>query len=379
MRVAQLSCYLDPARRRPAALLAAWPTLVDVAVATARAGVHVTVGQAAHENTEIKRDDVRFVFVAETAPTFLGRRLGPLGVPMPRRLAQLLRALRPDVIHLQGLSFARQARYLGSAAPNARVLVQDHADHPPRRIWQGIHRHGLARIHGVAFTSAQQASPFFDAGILRPDLRVFEIPESSSRFTPGDRAEARISTGVHGDPCLVWLANLDENKDPICILDALRMVLSKLPDVQLWMCYRNAPLLDVVKARLAADPVLARRVHLVGKQTHGRIERFLRAADFLVQGSHTEGSGFAIIEALACGTPPLVTDIPSFRTLTAHGSVGGLTKPGDAQEMAKLWLDWAGRDRNASRADARSHFERELSFEALGSRLRSAYAELMQS
>jgi glycosyltransferase involved in cell wall biosynthesis len=379
VRVAQLSCYLDPARRRPAALLAAWPTLVDVAVATARAGVHVTVGQAAHENTEIKRDDVRFVFVAETPPTFLGRRLGPLGVPMPRRLAQLLRALRPDVIHLQGLSFARQARYLGGAAPNARMLVQDHADHPPRRIWQGIHRHGLARIHGVAFTSADQAVPFFEAGLLRPGLRVFEIPESSSRFAPGDRSEARLATGIHGDPCLLWLANLDQNKDPLCVLDAVRIVVSKLPDVHLWMCYRNAPMLDVVKARLAADPALARRVHLVGKQTHGRIERYLRAADFLVQGSHSEGSGFAVIEALACGTTPLVTDIPSFRAITARGAVGALTRPGDPQAMADAWLDWAGRDREKLRADAHAHFERELSFQALGSKLRNAYTELMRT
>jgi glycosyltransferase involved in cell wall biosynthesis len=221
--------------------------------------------------------------------------------------------------------------------------------------------------------------PFFEAEVLRPDLRVFEIPESSSRFAPGDRNEARLATGLRGDPCLLWLANLDQNKDPLCILDALRIVATKLPDVQLWMCYRQAPMLDGVRARLAADPALARRVHLVAKQTHGRIERFLRAADFLVQGSHTEGSGFAVIEALACGTTPLVTDIPSFRTLTARGAHGGLAKVGDAQSMASIWLDWSQRDRETLRAEARAHFDRELSFQALGTKLRNAYDELMRA
>ncbi len=56
----------------------------------------------------------------------------------------------------------------------------------------------------------------------------------------------------------------------------------------------------------------------------------MRAADLFVLGSHREGSSFALIEALATGLTPVVTDIPSLRALTGNGAVGALWPCGDA-------------------------------------------------
>ena len=39
------------------------------------------------------------------------------------------------------------------------------------------------------------------------------------------------------------------------------------------------------------------------------------AADVFVSGSHSEGSGYALIEAMSAGVVPVVTDIPSFRAI----------------------------------------------------------------
>jgi glycosyltransferase involved in cell wall biosynthesis len=124
------------------------------------------------------------------------------------------------------------------------------------------------------------------------------------------------------------------------------------------------------------DERLSGRVHLLGAWAHARIEQLLRAADFLVSGSHIEGSGYAVIEALACGTSPLVTDIPSFRKLTRNGEVGGLVPVGDAAAMAERVVEWSARPRDPLRRAARQHFERELSFAVLGTRLRDAYMAL---
>ncbi len=213
-------------------------------------------------------------------------------------------------------------------------------------------------------------------GVLRADLPVFEVLESSSRFTPGDRDSARHTTGLHGDPCLVWVGRLDANKDPLTVLDALSRALPALPDARLWCCYTDAPLLDAVRARLAGDPALASRVRLLGALPHERVQDVLRAADFLVLGSHMEGSGYAVLEALACGTTPLVTDIPSYRRITGGGALGALSAPGDATAMACAIIEWAGRDRGALRRAARAHFDGALSFRALAEELRSAYRAL---
>ena len=86
-----------------------------------------------------------------------------------------------------------------------------------------------------------------------------------------------------------------------------------------------------------------------------------------------------MIEALACGTTPLVTDIPPFRRITGNGAAGALSSPGDSAGMAWSLLKWAKRDRVQLRRTARAHFERSLSFAAIGAELRGAYQEILRN
>lgn len=368
---------MPPERRDPEATLAAWSTQPAFAHAASRAGFEVTVVQAAWRDAVFERDGVVFHFVRERPAARWRRRLGLWATPLPWNLTRRVAQIRPHLIHLHSLSFPLHARFLGRRFPGAPVLVQDHKDAVPPRWNRSVHRFGLATIAGTAFTVRAQAKPFIDAGVLRADLPVFELLENSSRFTPGTQAEARARTGLFGDPCLLWLGHLNPNKDPLMALDALARAAPELRDPHLWCCYRTAPLLDQVVDRIATDPRLAGRVHLLGPRPREDVEDLLRAADFLVQGSHVEGSGFAVIEALACGTTPLVTDIPSLRWITGDGIVGGLCPPGDSSAMARVLVGWSARDRVALRAAARAYFERALSFEVIGAQLRTAYDALL--
>jgi glycosyltransferase involved in cell wall biosynthesis len=283
----------------------------------------------------------------------------------------------PDVIHVHGIAYPLQLAWLHtySAAP---IVVQDHATRLPHGLRRLACRWALRHVSGVAFTAREQARPFIEHDVIRRDMPVFEIPEGTSRFTPGDRTAARVAAGVYGDPCLVWLGNLDENKDPLTVLAALSRARAALPDPHLWCCFRAAPLLERVRHCIEHDPALAGRVHLLGAKSHDEVEQVLRAADFFIQGSHREGSGYALIEALACGTPGIVTDIPPFRRLTGDGRVAALSPPGDAGAMAAAIVSWSRQDRSAQRQAARTHFERTLSLDAIGWAWRRAYEALLQ-
>src|SRR5262249_38074250 len=162
--------------------------------------------------------------------------------------------------------------------------------------------------------------PFINAGLLAAHIGIYEIPETSTRFAPGDRTRARAETGIDGDPAVLWVGHLDANKDPLTVLEGISSAARSLPGLRLWCCFGVAPLLRAVQERVAADPHLRDRVQLLGRVSHARIEQLMRAADLFVLGSHREGSGYALIEALACGLSPIVTDIPSFRALTAAGA-----------------------------------------------------------
>jgi glycosyltransferase involved in cell wall biosynthesis len=208
-------------------------------------------------------------------------------------------------------------------------------------------------------------------------MRIYELPESSCRFRPLDQGEARAATGLSGDPCLLWVGHLDRNKDPLAVLDGLALAVPKLPGLELWCCFGRAPLLQEVRARIAGDPRLVGRVHLMGSVPHDRIETLMAAADFLVQGSHREGSGYGVLEALACGLPPLVTDIPSFRVLTAGGAGGRLWKRGSAASLAEALLKLNAEPPSLRRSAARACFEAHSSFDALGRKLVAAYTDLL--
>ena len=201
------------------------------------------------------------------------------------------------------------------------------------------------------------------------------MPDASSDFRPRDPAAERAITGLWGAPALLWVGHLDANKDPLTVLDGVARAVPQLPGLQLWMCFGQAPLMPAVQARLQ-DPRLQGRVHLLGRVPHGQVEALMSAADFLVQGSHREGSGYSLIEALACGLPPVVSDIPSFRSLLgslpAEGAAA-LWPVGDAAALAAALVRLAARA--PAREPVRARFDAHCSRAALGRRLVDAYAE----
>jgi glycosyltransferase involved in cell wall biosynthesis len=399
MRVIQVSVFVDPLGRAPDALLEAWPTLHVVARAAVLSGCQVHVVQAAATDDERTLEGVAYHFVAERAPRRLRRRAGRAWSPLTPRVFDRVAALAPDLVHFHGLSFPRHIAGLAKCIPGVPLLAQDHADQPPPFWRRRVPRAGLAHAAGVIFTARAQVQPWLHAGILSAKTPVFEVIESTSAFTPGWTsgegggepsvsdatveaavAHARSATGLNGDPCVLWVGRLDSNKDPLTVLEAFSRAARSLPNARLWMCYQDAPLLDRVRARIAREEAaLGDRVTLLGSRPHAQVEQLLRAADFLVLGSHREGSGYSVIEALACGAAPIVTDIPSLRRITGGGAAGALFPVGDAAALATAMVDLSARHRSALRRAARRHFELMLSLDAMGRELGAAYDAVLSS
>jgi glycosyltransferase involved in cell wall biosynthesis len=371
LHVVQISFFSDPEGRSPAQLLDAWPSLVDVAEAASRSGIRVSVVQASPQSQCLTREGIRYYFL----PFGDGQRLQL----QDAALGELLRSLSPDLFHVHGLGFPRDVLSLASLTPGIPMVLQDHANSPPR-IWRrGLWRRAMSVASGIAFCVSDQAGPFADAGLIGTHTRLYDIPESTCRFAPADRQEARRSTGLEGDPAVLWVGHLNANKDPLTVLEGISAAACELPGLRLYCCFGSAPLLREVRDRIAKDPRLRDRVHLAGRVPHARIEQLMQAADLFVLGSHHEGSGYSLIEALACGLPPVVTDIPSFRALTAEGAVGMLWPCGDQHALCAALRSMTARAGPEMRAAVRAHFDRELSFDSLGRKLSAMYEDVLES
>jgi glycosyltransferase involved in cell wall biosynthesis len=368
VHVLQVSFFVDPRRRSPERLLEDWRTLEEIAGAVAAAGERVTVVQASLSPGAVTRHGIDFLFIEPGDSLAKSDAFGAL-----------LRHRPPDVVHVHGLDFPRDVLALRETIPEVPILLQAHADHVPRLWRRAPWRRAAAVADGVSFCALAQAEPFARARLLPPHVRVFEIAESTSAFVPGDAAAARAATGLHGDPAVLWVGHLDRNKDPLTVLDGIARAAADLPGLELWCCFATAPLLAVVRARIARDPALRDRVHLLGRVPHERVEQLMRAADLFVLGSRRESTGFAVIEALATGVTPVVTDIPSFRALTARGAVGALWPRGDSLALARALRAAAAARGPNTRAEVRAHFESRLSSSALGRKFTDAYRSLARS
>jgi glycosyltransferase involved in cell wall biosynthesis len=177
---------------------------------------------------------------------------------------------------------------------------------------------------------------------------------------------------------VLWVGHLDARKDPLTAIEGFRRACGALPRARLHMVYGSAPLEAAVRERLHEDRALAAGVTLVGQVRHEELEHWYRAADLFLLASHREGANLSTMEALACGTPAVVTDLPVFRAVA--GDAAAYFAPGDPGALAQALVTmWEGDDttRASRRAAARRRFAEYLSPEAFGRRLTALYRDLI--
>jgi glycosyltransferase involved in cell wall biosynthesis len=363
LSVVQVNYAYDKALTDPDALLDRYFTLTGWSDALVRAGAGpVAVVQQFSRDVEDCRNGVDYVF----------RR-----VAIPAAVA----ARRPDVAHVNGLIFPARTWMLRRAlGRRPAIVVQSHSDggaigrDPALRL---LGRAARGAVDAFLFAADEHAAAWRRVGFIAADQRTYQVMPASALLQPVARARARDESRLRGSPAMLWVGRLNANKDPLTVLDAFERALADLAGATLTMIFGTGELFEDVRARIARSPALHECVRLAGVVRHERMAAFYSAADLFIVGSHHEGSGYALMEACACGAIPIVTDIPTFRLLTAGGTVGALWTPGDAASCASAIVNVARRDLDAERATLAAHFVRVLSWDAVGRRALAIYLEVI--
>lgn len=283
-----------------------------------------------------------------------------------------------NAVHLIGLTQVSPLRALVRWAANTscRVTASFHGGdlrRQPLRRW--LQRRALRNVSVLLFPADETVAEWRALGLVNAQTKVLVVPEISSPFAGTAKAGARAELGIKGDPVIAWAARLNTNKDPMTVLRAFEVVQQHWRDAEIVLAYQSAELMPDIEAFLAQRPQLAARVRLVGELPHARMETLFSAADFFVQASSREIGGNSLIEAMSCGAIPLVTDIPSFRRLTAPVDAARLFVPQDSDDLAAKILAFDGADLEELRQQVRRHFEESLSYPAIA----RAYIEALQS
>lgn len=370
------------------AMLARYALLRHLPLALVARGYRVTVFLLATDDADLHQDGVHYRAVRSQRPAvWLGRglqrlkpTLGPAYWEPAQRLAAALRAARPDVVHVFGLTLDINLALLTRAAEqiDAPVIVHFHGGVPSAgaRI-RRLQQRNLARVRRVLFTHTEQARPWLESGLLA-ETQVGQALETSVALTPLPPDVARAQTGMHGDPVCLSVGRLHPIKDPLTTLHGFAQAAARLPEARLYLYYLTDELLSQLQAALANYPAeIAARVEFRGRARPEEMPALYSSADLLLQASRREWSSLAVLEALACGCIPVVSDIPALQTLTAGGRYGRLFPVGDAAALSAALVALDPATRAALSTDARAHFTRDLSFAALAARLDAEYTRVL--
>jgi teichuronic acid biosynthesis glycosyltransferase TuaC len=173
---------------------------------------------------------------------------------------------------------------------------------------------------GSAKGSAQQVLEAADAavgllavsGALKADMTALGMDASKitvhytgldqSRFAPRDRAAEKAKLAITG-PMVLCVGAMMPRKNQALLIQAL----THLPDVTLCLAGQGPGKGDFQS--LAEQIGVADRLRFMGNVPHDNLPALFAAADVMALVSASEGLANAWVEALACGTPVVASNV----------------------------------------------------------------------
>lgn len=264
--------------------------------------------------------DVHIALVKEGPNAERARRAGATLhlLPHPRawdlravpRIALLARSLRVDVLQTW---LTRMDLWGGAAAQLARVpwvLSERSTSGATPTAMADRARFALGvRVDAVAANSQTAAAQW--RARVPAGTPVVTIPNAMPTTEIDETpAASRASLGVpEGAPLLMYAGRFAEPKNTAVLAEALAGALRARPDAWALLC-GEGPELDAVRATLGEAGVLSRCV-LPGYR--GDVWAWMKSAQVFVSLSRYEGRPNVVQEALRCGAPCVISDIPAHR------------------------------------------------------------------
>lgn len=172
------------------------------------------------------------------------------------------------------------------------------------------------------------------------------VDPSRWRSSATERAAARQRVGSTDAPLLVLVGRLEHEKGAQDAIEALSRLSGQYGDAHLALVGDGARAGDL--AAQAENAGIAARVHLLGRLGDADVAAMLGAADVALVPSRYEPFGLVALEAMAAGTPVVVSDTGGLRDIVSDGTTGLVVPPGEpaalAEAVASLLGDRARRD-----------------------------------
>ncbi len=194
-----------------------------------------------------------------------------------------------------------------------------------------IHHWGSAKGSAEQVLAAANAAAGLLAvsGAIKADMTALGIDDSKimvhytgldqSRFAPKNRAAEKAKLGISG-PMVLCVGALIPRKNQVLLIQAL----PHLPGVTLCLAGQGPSKDDF--STLAQQLGVNDRVQFMGNVPHNDLPALFAAADVMALVSASEGLANAWVEALACGTPVVASNVGGAPELIQSASAGRIVE-----------------------------------------------------
>lgn len=257
-----------------------------------------------------------------------------LGAPRPPKSGYLLRVpaarsilrrLRPDVLHAHHatsyglLALAAGVRPLVVTAHGSDVLLGRH-NIVYRRVLRRVFRASVL----VTVPSVEMRDAVLDIAGRAIDIDVFQYGIETARLAALRESMRSEPGGGEGPRRIVSARPLRPLYRLDVLVDALALLAERRDD---WICtvFGDGPERESLSLR-AERLGLSGTVRFVGQRPVAEVESELARADAYVSLAESDGASIALLEAMALGAVPVVSDIASNRAWVSNG-VNGILSP----------------------------------------------------
>jgi glycosyltransferase involved in cell wall biosynthesis len=196
--------------------------------------------------------------------------------------------------------------------------------------WRAITRYTLKRSTFFTCDARATAALATAYGMSKNRMSLFPWGVDLKHFAPGGAPR------VPGRAAQRFVVLCNRSCEPRygvdCVARAFALAARHVPAMVLVLLGGGSEESKIRKT--LTDAGLAERVEFGGYVSQDELPHWYRRADIYVSASHVDGSSVSLMEALACGTPALVSDIPANREWVEEGLNGWLFPDGDAEALA---------------------------------------------
>ncbi len=197
--------------------------------------------------------------------------------------------------------------------------------------------------------SRRHKQKMIEAGARAEGIAVIPNGVDTSLFRPGDRGAARRALGLPADGIILFSAgSLVEDKGFQNLIAGMARAIPdsgfQIPDSignrqsaignQLRLFIAGPGDYAAALEGAARNCGVAEQVKLLGRVAQSQMPLWYQAADFFCFGSFHEGCPNVIMEALACGTPVVSTNVGAIPDLVEDGRTGVLFEPRSVEAFA---------------------------------------------